>query len=129
MLNRRKFLTKVSASSIGALIGTTILNRTSHALTPPRKVKKSGPLVISTWNHGLDANEEAMRVIMEGGRAVDACEAGVRIPEADPNNLSVGLGGLPDRDGKVTLDAILVFIKPQQFKGRKIILVYWAGKI
>ncbi len=100
MLNRRKFLTKVSAGSIGALIGTSILNTKAFAwVPPPRKRKKSGPLVISTWNHGLDANEEAMRVIMKGGRAVDAVEAGVRIPEADPDNLSVGLGGLPDSDG------------------------------
>ena len=108
MLNRRKFLTKVSVSSLGALIGTTLLKNKTIAAVPPGKGKKSAPLVISTWNHGLDANEEAMRVIMEGGRAVDACEAGVRIPEADPNNLSVGLGGLPDREGKVTLDACIV---------------------
>jgi isoaspartyl peptidase/L-asparaginase-like protein (Ntn-hydrolase superfamily) len=108
MLNRRKFLTKVSVSSLGAIIGTSLLKNKTIAAVPPRNGKTSGPLVISTWNHGLAANEEAMRVIMQGARAVDACEAGVRIPEADPNNLSVGLGGLPDRDGKVTLDACIM---------------------
>lgn len=108
MLNRRKFLTKVSTSSLGVLIGSSLLQNKTQASVPGRKKKNSGPLVISTWNHGLAANEEAMRVIIDGGRAVDAVEAGVRIPEADPNNLSVGLGGLPDRDGKVTLDACIM---------------------
>ncbi len=108
MLNRRKFISKASISSLAALFGTTLIKNNSFAATPPGEGKTSGPLVISTWNHGLDANEEAMRVIMGGGRAVDAVEAGVRIPEADPNNLSVGLGGLPDRDGKVTLDACIM---------------------
>ena len=44
----------------------------------------------------------------KGGSALDAVEAGVRVPEADPDNLSVGYGGLPDRDGNVTLDASIM---------------------
>jgi N4-(beta-N-acetylglucosaminyl)-L-asparaginase len=44
----------------------------------------------------------------QGGRALDAVEAGVQIPEADPADQSVGYGGLPDRDGKVTLDACIM---------------------
>jgi N4-(beta-N-acetylglucosaminyl)-L-asparaginase len=47
-------------------------------------------------------------VLGKGGRALDAVEAGVKIPEADPNNQSVGYGGLPDRDGHVTLDACIM---------------------
>jgi N4-(beta-N-acetylglucosaminyl)-L-asparaginase len=39
---------------------------------------------------------------------LDAVEAGVKIPEADPENHSVGYGGLPDRDGRVTLDACIM---------------------
>ena len=39
---------------------------------------------------------------------VDAVENGVKIPEADPESMSVGLGGLPDREGKVTLDACIM---------------------
>jgi len=66
------------------------------------------PMVISTWNHGYEANEAAWKVLENGGSAVDAVEAGVRIPEADPDNLSVGYGGLPDRDGHVTLDASIM---------------------
>ncbi len=45
---------------------------------------------------------------MGGGTALDAAEAGARIPESDPNDTSVGYGGLPDRDGHVTLDACIM---------------------
>jgi len=43
-----------------------------------------------------------------GGRAIDAVEAGVMVPEADPKSNSVGYGGYPDRDGNVTLDACIM---------------------
>lgn len=66
------------------------------------------PLVISTWNHGIAANKAAMEVIEAGGKAIDAVEAGVRVPESDPEMMSVGYGGLPDRDGQVTLDACIM---------------------
>jgi N4-(beta-N-acetylglucosaminyl)-L-asparaginase len=66
------------------------------------------PIVISTWNFGLQANEEAWKILAKGGRALDAVEAGARVPEGDPKETSVGLGGLPDRDGKVTLDACIM---------------------
>lgn len=66
------------------------------------------PLVISTWNFGLEANEAAWEILSKGGRALDAVEAGARVPEGDPKETSVGLGGLPDRDGHVTLDACIM---------------------
>lgn len=66
------------------------------------------PIVISTWNFGLQANEEAWKILFKGGRSLDAVEAGARVPEGDPKETSVGLGGLPDRDGKVTLDACIM---------------------
>jgi len=47
-------------------------------------------------------------VLKNGGRALDAVETGVKVPEADPNNQSVGYGGRPDRDGRVTLDACIM---------------------
>ena len=66
------------------------------------------PIVISTWNHGIAANKVAMDVIINGGNALDAVEAGVRVTESDPEMMSVGYGGLPDRDGYVTLDACIM---------------------
>ena len=70
--------------------------------------KSNKPLVISTWNFGLAANVAAWKILEKGGRALDAVEAGARVPEADPLNESVGYAGLPDRDGIVTLDACIM---------------------
>ena len=104
MVSRRKFL-KTSA----AVSGLAMMDK-SHAAEmldfAGRKVNK--PIVISTWNFGVAANAEAWKILSSGGRALDAVEAGVKVPEADPNNQTVGLGGRPDRDGKVTLDACIM---------------------
>jgi N4-(beta-N-acetylglucosaminyl)-L-asparaginase len=56
----------------------------------------------------LGANEAAWQILNKGGRALDAVEAGVMVPEADPTERSVGYGGRPDRDGRVTLDACIM---------------------
>ncbi|WP_256731363.1 N(4)-(beta-N-acetylglucosaminyl)-L-asparaginase [Sphingomonas sp. dw_22] len=64
--------------------------------------------VLSTWDFGKAANEAALARFKAGGTALDAVEAGARVPEADPTNHSVGYGGYPDRDGHVTLDAIIM---------------------
>jgi L-asparaginase/N4-(beta-N-acetylglucosaminyl)-L-asparaginase len=66
------------------------------------------PVVISTWDFGVAANAAAWQVLSKGGRALDAVEAGAKVPEADPKVNSVGYGGLPDRDGRVTLDACIM---------------------
>lgn len=66
------------------------------------------PLVISTWEPNVKANAAAWSVLETGGSALDAVHEGVKVPEADPEDMSVGYGGLPDRDGKVTLDACMM---------------------
>jgi N4-(beta-N-acetylglucosaminyl)-L-asparaginase len=65
------------------------------------------PMVISTWKNEK-ANEAAWAMLQKKGSALDAVEAGARIPEADPKDTSVGYGGFPDRDGHVTLDACIM---------------------
>lgn len=77
-------------------------NRTTEA-TPLRR-----PVVISTWEHGKAANAAAWEVLTQGGTALDAAEAGVRVTEADPTVRTVGIGAYPDRDGNVTLDACIM---------------------
>jgi N4-(beta-N-acetylglucosaminyl)-L-asparaginase len=49
-----------------------------------------------------------MKIILSGGSALDAVEAGAMVPEGDPNDTSVGYGGYPDREGHVTLDACIM---------------------
>jgi N4-(beta-N-acetylglucosaminyl)-L-asparaginase len=65
------------------------------------------PIVISTWKNTL-ANETAWKILSSGGRALDAVEQGARVPEANAHDTSVGYGGLPDREGKITLDACIM---------------------
>lgn len=101
MLNRRRFL---SLGPLAGLLPSLTFEATTSSITPP---PASGPLVIATWKQ-IKANEAAIAVLSKGGSALDAVEAGVRIPEADPNDTSVGYGGLPDRDGRVTLDACIM---------------------
>jgi N4-(beta-N-acetylglucosaminyl)-L-asparaginase len=102
MFNRRKFL----GSSLFGIAGTMIAKK-STANSFPVHVKDK-PVVISTWDFGKPANAEAWKILSNGGSALDAVEAGVKIPEADPNIQTVGYGGLPDRDGHVTLDACIM---------------------
>lgn len=66
------------------------------------------PIVLSTWRFGIQANEEAWKILNTSGRALDAVEKGVMLVESDPNERSVGYGGRPDRDGRVTLDACIM---------------------
>ena len=81
----------------------------SLILAEIEKVKRSRkPMVISTWSHGINANEEAMKVLNSNGSALDAVEVGAKISESDPSIQSVGFGGRPDRDGHVTLDACIM---------------------
>ena len=64
--------------------------------------------VISTWDHGLPANEAMLQVLRGGGSAMDAVVQGGMLTEISNGQRSVGLGGLPDRDGLVTLDAAVM---------------------
>lgn len=65
------------------------------------------PIVISTWDSGMPVNAAAWTVLERNGRALDAIEKGANSIE-NSFNCCVGLGGLPDRDGIVTLDACIM---------------------
>jgi N4-(beta-N-acetylglucosaminyl)-L-asparaginase len=104
MFNRRKF---VKLSAAGASM--SVLSKQLLANPLPTAPTAGGyPIVISTWNFGIAANQEAWKTLSAGGRALDAVEAGVKIPEADITNHTVGRSGYPDRDGHVTLDACIM---------------------
>lgn len=101
MFNRRQFLQTTGLGSLGLLL------RNSLSAADGR-TSAGGAIVLSTWAPNVKANAAAWNILGKGGRALDAVEAGVMIPEADPEDMSVGYGGLPDRDGKVTLDACIM---------------------
>ncbi|RCS30813.1 N(4)-(beta-N-acetylglucosaminyl)-L-asparaginase [Rhodanobacter denitrificans] len=75
------------------------------AARPP---KTPNVRVVSTWDFGIAANQAAWAILGKGGHALDAVETGVQVPESDLKNHSVGKGGYPDRDGRVTLDASIM---------------------
>jgi N4-(beta-N-acetylglucosaminyl)-L-asparaginase len=105
MYNRRKF---IKTSALGASLAALSSKGLGKTLTVSRSEKSTLPVVISTWDFGIAANKEAWKTLAGGGRALDAVEAGVKIPEADLHNHSVGKAGYPDRDGHVTLDACIM---------------------
>ncbi len=89
-----------SAAALGTVLAGPAAAR--GILSRPASAK-----VISTWRHGLQANEAAWNTLGNGGSILDAVELGVAAVESDLTNRSVGLGGRPDRDGHVTLDACI----------------------
>jgi N4-(beta-N-acetylglucosaminyl)-L-asparaginase len=92
-MKRRTFLQ--TSTLLGASLGAAAQAKTSE------------PLIIATWKNEK-ATIAGWNKLMETGKALDGVEAGARIPEADPNDTSVGYGGYPDRDGHVTLDACIM---------------------
>ena len=109
-MKRRKFINAASLTSMG-LFFTSYLSAKSMAKKSPQEIplkSKNEARIISTWKHGIAANKAAWETLGKGASVLDAVEAGVRVTESDPTNRSVGLGGLPDRDGHVTLDACIM---------------------
>ena len=100
-MKRRDF---IKSGAVGLVASSSLLNNCDSQI---KKVTNS-PIILSTWNHGIPANKAAMDVLNDNGTALDAVEAGVRVTEADPSSQSVGLGGRPDQDGHVTLDACIM---------------------
>ena len=70
--------------------------------------QKKDFILLSTWNHGLPANEEGKNIFRKGGSPLDAIVAGCKITEGFNADRTVGLCGWPDREGKVTLDAAVM---------------------
>lgn len=105
MINRRKFIQH-------SILGAATFHLTKTGYSNPQKQQKSDnknqAIVISTWDFGIAANLVAWEVLKTNGSALDAVEAGVKVPEADLKNVTVGKGGYPDRDGHVTLDACIM---------------------
>jgi N4-(beta-N-acetylglucosaminyl)-L-asparaginase len=97
-INRRNF---INLSSLG------IAGFTLQGFVNKKNVQTLKPIVISTWDAGLNANKGAWEVLSKGGSALDAVEKGVMVTE-DEINCCVGLGANPDRDGYVTLDASIM---------------------
>ena len=108
MNDRRHFL-KLGLASTAAMatgcVGSASQEGEERSSEP--LVFTKGRILLSTWDHGMAANAKAWEVLLNGGSVLDAVEQGVMVTESDLGNRSVGLGGRPDRDGHVTLDACI----------------------
>jgi len=111
MTNRRKFIKASAATGLGVSLGafSQLFAQAESETTAndPNDTFTEG-LVLSTWDAGIPANEAAWKAMMDGGNALDMAEKGVNDTEANLSNLTVGLGGFPDRDGHTTLDACIM---------------------
>lgn len=127
-MNRRNFVRSaaagVAATAAGAATGKAAeasagapdaAAAPSRIPSPSVHLGRSGPLLVADVssiryrNGGSEsAIERAFRGITEGEDVLDACVAGVNIPELDPEEQGIGYGGLPNADGVVQLDSCLM---------------------
>lgn len=107
-MKRRKFIQNASLTSAAVLLGkhSFAQNKATEKVTT-NTTTKSKPKIIATWNVNAEV-EKAWEVLQSGKSALDAVEEGCKIAEANEQNITVGKGGLPDRDGHVTLDASIM---------------------
>ena len=112
-MKRRNFLQKAALGSVGiTALGSSLA---ATAATPKgakdtQDVSVSNsllPVVIATWSV-KQATQKAWQSMEQGSSALDAVIAGCGVEEANALGQSVGIGGLPDRDGRVTLDACVM---------------------
>ena len=95
--NRREFLkSSMAAMGAGAILGTGVV-----------KAATDGPskMVCVSSANGLRAVDKAVKVMKSGGSTLDAVISGVNIVEEDPDDITVGYGGLPNEQGIVELDS------------------------
>jgi len=77
---------------------------------------KSTPIILSTWSFGAIANAAGWPVLLRNGKSIDAVERACIAVESDPEVDSVGIGGTPDAEGKITLDGSIM-LSPQKSAG------------
>ena len=102
--SRREFL----RSAAGSVAASAVMG-IPHPMRPPRPLPPASrwaakPVVIASAN-GLRAVQKAFDLLMQGADTLDSVIEGVKIQELDPNDDSVGYGGLPNAEGVVQLDA------------------------
>ena len=98
-IDRRSLLT----AGLGSICAVTL----GIGAAPRRDIGKGKPVVVSSAN-GLATVTKAMERILAGADPLDAAIEGVAIVESDPNDHSVGYGGIPNEDGIVELDAAVM---------------------
>ena len=107
MKNRRKFLQLLAHFGVAVSFVKSLSERAGHRANG----NASLPLVLcsrgESW--GRKVLEPAWASFQASGSILDAVEAGANVVELDPNDMSVGYGGLPNEEGVVQLDASIMY--------------------
>src|SRR6202789_1153373 len=100
--SRRDFIATTAVGSASLALDLQGQNKTDTNHVPSTKPKQA--IIISAAN-GYNYLDRAYAVLSSGGDTLDAVMQVITGPEDDPNDDTVGLGGLPNEDGVVELDA------------------------
>ena len=112
-MKRRNFLQKAALGSVGittlgaSLKATAATSKKAKTTLRSQTSDASLPVVIATWSVA-QATKKAWQSMEQGSSALDAVIAGCGVEEANAQVQSVGIGGLPDREGRVTLHACVM---------------------
>ena len=109
-MKRSDFLKTLGLGAMGTLFasGRALGAQRSGSMPKGNFKGARAPISIGTWPFAEHTTRASLEAMQKGANALDAVELGVKICEADPRERSVGLGGRPDRDGRVTLDACIM---------------------
>jgi len=101
--SRRSFLRTGMVLTAGPALakGSSLLGRDQGA--------DGNALCVISSGNGIKATEKAMEIMRQGGDPLDAVIAGVNIVELDPQDTSVGYGGIPNEEGVVELDSSVMY--------------------
>jgi N4-(beta-N-acetylglucosaminyl)-L-asparaginase len=103
-MKRRHFIKKAGITGMALPIMPSTLSAGSF---PAEKKTFEGSICIATWNFH-EASQKADELLSSGTAALDAVQQGVMLEESNVKNTTVGIGGTPDREGNVTLDACIM---------------------
>ena len=111
--SRRNFLEAAALGTVAAGTGGVLGGSAQAADAPAARGKFflgkfTAPVALSTWGFGLAASRAAVRILQVSGSPLDAVENGINVVEKDPKVDSVGVGGVPNEEGDVELDAAIM---------------------
>ena len=108
-MNRRKFFQKGAGLGAGLLVTASASPQLAQGRTIRRGTAARPAIITSHSNDtGQDAMRQAWEILSSDGSALDAVERGANVIEVDPEDTSVGYGGLPNEQGVVQLDASIM---------------------
>jgi N4-(beta-N-acetylglucosaminyl)-L-asparaginase len=109
-ISRRRFIQAgVGATAASFFDGRRLLSASPGQTGQTDASGGAGPLCVIASGNGIRATEKAMELMRQGADPLDSVIAGVNIVEEDPNDMSVGYGGLPNEEGVVELDASVMY--------------------